>query len=122
MSSGACSVNEILSRGTILWTAVIPAVHVLSNSNWALCLQYVVHFPKGEKYVSLLRNAEDSEAQRVLEAERARIRAKVQQQLADEAMITQADEGRPQSLQQPANEQAALKAQQVHKVPSHHDK
>ena len=85
-------------------------------------MQYVVHFPKGEKYVSLLRNAEDTEAQRLLEAERARIRAKVQQQLADEAMITQADEGRPQSLQQPATEQAALKAQQVHKVSSHYFK
>jgi hypothetical protein len=76
-------------------------------------MQYVVHFPKGEKYVSLLRNAEDSQAQKVLEAERARIRAKVQQQLADEAIITRADEGRLQSLQQPANEQAALRAQQV---------
>ena len=119
MSSGACSVSETLSRGITLRTAQIPAVRVLLNSNWALCMQYVVHFPKGEKYVSLLRNAEDTEAQRALEAERARIRAKVQQQLADEAMITQADEGRPQSLLQPATEQAARKAQQVHICPSY---
>jgi len=62
----------------------------------------VVNFPKGEKYVSLLRNAEDPEAQKVLEAERARIRVKVQQQMADIAMITQADEGNPQLHQQKA--------------------
>lgn len=62
----------------------------------------MVNFPKGEKYVSLLRNAEDPEAQKVLEAERRRIRAKVQQHMADIAMITQADEGNPQLHQQKA--------------------
>ena len=70
-------------------------------------LQYVVHFPKGEKYVSLLRNAEDPEAQKVLEAERKRIRAKVRQQQADIAMISQPDEGNPQPQQQPAQPPAS---------------
>lgn len=77
------------------------------------CAQYVVSFPKGEKYVSLLRNAEDPEAQKVLEAERKRIRAKVQQQLADIAMISQADEGLPQASHQPAQKSTSEPLQQV---------
>lgn len=76
-------------------------------------LQYVVNYPKGEKYVSLLRNAEDPEAQKALEAERKRIRAKVTQQLADIAMITQPDEGNPQVLKQPAQPPASHTPNQV---------
>ncbi len=76
-------------------------------------LQYVVHFPKGEKYVSLLRNAEDPEAQKVLEAERKRIRAKVRQQQADIAMISQPDEGNPRPRQQPPQPPASPTPHQV---------
>ena len=76
-------------------------------------MQYVMHFPKGEKYVSLLRNASSEDAQRVLEAERQRIRAKVKQQLADIAMITQADEGLLQATQQPADPVKPAAVQQV---------
>ena len=78
----------------------------------------MVNFPKGEKYVSLLRNAEDPEAQKVLEAERRRIRAKVQQHMADIAMITQADEGKPQLHQQKATP-ASCGLQQVSMHPPH---
>ena len=72
-----------------------------------------MHFPKGEKYVSLLRNASSKGAQRWLEAERQRIRAKVKQQLADIAMITQVDEGLPQATQQPADPEKSAVVQQV---------
>ena len=57
-------------------------------------LQYVMHFPKGEKYVSLLKEAEGEEARQQLAAERARLRALVRQQLAEAAMVAEADEGR----------------------------
>ena len=80
-------------------------------------LQYVVNYPKGEKYVSLLRNTEDPEAQKALEAERKRIRAKVKQQLADIAMITQPDEGNPQVLKQPAQPLASPATSQVSMQP-----
>ena len=83
----------------------------MRDLTWSL--QYVVNFPKGEKYVSLLRNAEDPEAQKVLEAERTRLRTKVQQQMADIAMITQADEGNPRLLKQPAQPVASPIPQQV---------
>jgi hypothetical protein len=56
-------------------------------------VQYVVHFPKGEKYVSVLRNAEEPAAQAVLVAERERLRALVHKQQAEIAMMTEADEG-----------------------------
>ncbi|CAL8462948.1 g2482 [Coccomyxa elongata] len=56
-------------------------------------LQYVVHFPKGEKYVSILRNAEDPAAQAALMAERERLRALIHKQQADAALLTEADEG-----------------------------
>ena len=56
--------------------------------------QYVVHFPKGEKYVSLLREAEDEEGQELLAAERERLRGKVRAALADRALVAEADEGR----------------------------
>ena len=72
-----------------------------------------MHFPKGEKYVSLLRNASSEDAQRVLKDERQRIRAKVKQQLADIAIITQVDEGLPQATQQPADLVKPAAVQQV---------
>ena len=57
-------------------------------------LQYVLHFPRTEKYVSLLKAAPDAAAQEQLEAERARLRGLVKQHLAEVAMLTQGDEGR----------------------------
>lgn len=56
-------------------------------------VQYVIHFPKGEKYVSILRNAEDAAAQAALMAERERLRALIHKQQADAALLTEADEG-----------------------------
>ena len=56
-------------------------------------LQYVLNFPKGEKYVSLLKDAADPEAQAALEAERDRLRGLVRQKIADERMISEVDEG-----------------------------
>lgn len=55
--------------------------------------QYVKYFPRGERYVSLLRDADDPAGQARLEAERARLRALVRRQVADLAMLTQPDEG-----------------------------
>lgn len=57
-------------------------------------LQYVLNFPKGEKYISILKNAEEPEAQAHLETERSRLRALVKQQLAEAALLGEADEGR----------------------------
>eukprot|EP00887_Chlorella_sp_A99_P007649 scaffold20.g7649.t1 len=57
-------------------------------------LQYVLHFPKGEKYVSLLKDAQGAEAQARLDAERARLRALVATQLVEAALVGEADEGR----------------------------
>ncbi|GIL58622.1 hypothetical protein Vafri_13636 [Volvox africanus] len=57
-------------------------------------LLYVKHFPKGEKYVSILRDVEDPEAQKHLEAERERLRSIVRRQVAEVAAVTEADEGR----------------------------
>lgn len=57
-------------------------------------LQYVLNFPKGEKYISILKNAEEPEAQAHLETERSRLRALVKKQLAEAALIGEADEGR----------------------------
>jgi hypothetical protein len=61
-------------------------------------LHYVLHFPKGEKYVSLLKQCDDGEDQERLEAERDRLRKLVQKQLAEEALVAEADEGK--SLQE----------------------
>ncbi len=53
----------------------------------------MVHFPKGEKYVSILRDAEEPAAQVALIVERDRLRALVHKQQAEIAMVTEADEG-----------------------------
>lgn len=58
-------------------------------------LEYILHFPKGEKYVSLLKDSEDPEAQKHLQNERNRLRLIVKQQLRDEAIINEMDEGQP---------------------------
>lgn len=57
-------------------------------------LQYVIHFPKGEKYVSLLKDADTPEAQTRLEEERTRLKKLVKLQLAEMALVAEADEGR----------------------------
>lgn len=58
-------------------------------------LQYVTHFPAGEKYVSLLIDAESPEAREVQQRERARLRALVKAQQAERALLQEADEGLP---------------------------
>ena len=72
-----------------------PAVGPEPSFGIALCrgAQYVLHFPKGEKYVSVLRGAEEPAAAAALAAERARLRALVHRQLADAAMLAEPDEG-----------------------------
>jgi len=57
-------------------------------------LEYVLNFPKGEKYVSLLKTSEDPTAQEYLEEERSRLRSLVKQQLAEAALVAEPDEGR----------------------------
>lgn len=57
------------------------------------CLQYVLHFPKGERYVSILKDAAEPDAQAKLDAERIRLKAVIKHQLAESAMLTEADEG-----------------------------
>lgn len=56
-------------------------------------LQYVLHFPKGERYVSLFKQAETPEAQQQLVAQRLRLRQLVLLQLQEAAAIAEADEG-----------------------------
>lgn len=63
-------------------------------------LEYILHFPKGEKYVSLLKDSEDPEAQQHLESERKRLRLLVKQQLRDEAIVNELNEGKS-SVEQP---------------------
>ncbi|DBA99882.1 TPA: hypothetical protein ACH3X1_013769 [Trebouxia sp. C0004] len=62
-----------------------------------MCLQYVMHFPKGERYVSIVKEAADAEAQTKLESERKRLKAMIRHQLAESAMLAEADEGLGQS-------------------------
>ena len=64
-------------------------------------LQYVLHFPKGEKFVSLLKNADTEEGQATLDEERLRLRQLIRQQLADEALVADADEGKAKGLLRP---------------------
>ena len=53
----------------------------------------MLHFPRGEKYVSLLRQAAEPGAAAALDAERARLRLLVRAQLAEAALLGDADEG-----------------------------
>ncbi len=61
-------------------------------------LQYVMHFPKGERYVSIVKEAADPAAQAKLESERERLKAMIRHQLAESAMLAEADEGLGQSI------------------------
>ena len=56
-------------------------------------MQYVLHFPKGEKYVSIVKTAEEPAGAAALDRERSRLRALLARQLAEVAMVTEADEG-----------------------------
>lgn len=56
-------------------------------------LQYVTHFPPGEKYVSLLVDADSPEAREVQQRQRTRLRALVNAQQAERALLQEADEG-----------------------------
>lgn len=65
----------------------------LATDKPAVALQYVMHFPKGERYVSIVKDAAEPEAQAALLAERARLRKLIKHQMAETAMIADADEG-----------------------------
>ena len=79
--------------------------------------QYILHFPRGEKYVSVMKQAESAEAQAVLDAERSRLRAMVSQRLAEAAMLAEPDEGislPADSARAPAVSMIALHCDRVH--------
>lgn len=63
-------------------------------------LQYVLHFPKEEKYVSIIQKLEDPEAAAAVVAQLTRLKAIVHSRLRDAALLADADEGA--SLPQPA--------------------
>lgn len=52
-----------------------------------------MHFPKGEKYVSVLKDAATPEAQEALNQERERLRVLVRERIADEKMLAEVNEG-----------------------------
>ena len=56
-------------------------------------MQYVLHFPQGEKYVSIVKRAATAEAQALLDSERSRLRGLIAQQLTEAAMLAEPDEG-----------------------------
>ena len=64
----------------------------------------MMHFPKGERYVSILKDAAEPEAQAALVAERARLRKLVRHQMAETAMIADADEGFGQNADEVSND------------------
>ena len=72
-------------------------LHCCSVSESGAHLQYVLHFPKGERYVSILKSADEPAAQEQLEAERTRLHTIIKRQLAESAMLAEADEGLGQS-------------------------
>ncbi len=59
-----------------------------------LATQYVTHFPKEEKYVSILKRPEDPAAAQQVAAEVARLRALVHARAQDAALVADVDEGR----------------------------
>ena len=75
--------------GVHIWS-LVQYTHIV---NLASRLQYVVNFPKGERYVSILKEAADAEAQAKLDAERTRLKAVMRHQLAESALLADADEG-----------------------------
>ncbi len=58
-------------------------------------LQYVLFFPPAEKYVSVIKDPQelDEEAREKLVSERKRLRALAFARRAEQAMVTEADEG-----------------------------
>lgn len=85
-----CVQSSVLPTSGTQATATNSYMHAETLSTW---LQYVLHFPKGEKYVSIIKDATEPAAQAKLVAERARLRAVVARNLADAAMLGDADEG-----------------------------
>ena len=73
-------------------------------------LEYILNFPKGEKYVSLLKDSEDPEAQEHLESERKRLRLLVKQQMRDEAIVNELNEGIQSTEQSDAKHAKDIKA------------
>lgn len=59
-----------------------------------LWLQYVLGFPKGHKYVSILKTADTPEAQIQLDKQRDELRQLARRQAADRAALAESDEGR----------------------------
>ncbi|KAK9800202.1 hypothetical protein WJX73_008394 [Symbiochloris irregularis] len=57
-------------------------------------LQYVKFFPKGQKYISILKQAQTPEDQTRLDQQRLILRQQARQRQSDEAMLAEADEGR----------------------------
>ena len=57
-------------------------------------LEYVMNFPAGERYVSLLKNATDESSQTHLDSERSRLRALIKRQMKESALVNDADEGK----------------------------
>lgn len=62
-------------------------------------LQYVLHFPKEEKYISIIQTPEDPTAAAAVLAQIARLKTIVRSRLRDGALLADADEGA--SLAQP---------------------
>ena len=56
-------------------------------------MQYVKFFPRGHKYVSIIKQADTAEGQAQLDAQRNTLRQLVKQRLADAAMLAEGNEG-----------------------------
>ena len=57
-------------------------------------MQYVLHFPRGERYVSIIKEPEGAEERAAVHSERARLLALIDSNIANQAIVTEADEGR----------------------------
>ena len=69
-------------------------------------MQYVVFFPKGHKYVSILKQATVPEEQAMLNDKRQLLQSLARQRQQDEAMLAGVDTGPVQLCPSPATEQA----------------
>ena len=57
-------------------------------------LEYVLNFPPGERYVSLLKDATDPASQVHLDSERARLRSLIKHRMKESALVNEVDEGK----------------------------
>ena len=95
-SSSNCSSTKKNCRFASLQPDDVVQIAHLLCCNAAKCgflLQYVLHFPKGERYVSILKKAAEPEAQAQLVSERTRLKTLIRHQRAETAMLAEADEG-----------------------------